>query len=117
PPNAPATARDKIWWTEAEGLNALLLMHERFGRESPRYWDAFVKQWGFIKRFQIDRKNGGWYSTVREAGAPIPGLAKSDQWKDPYHQGRAMMNVAATLRRLAKSPHPQLLSRREREVE
>ncbi len=29
---APACGREKIWWTQAEGLNALLLMHARFRR-------------------------------------------------------------------------------------
>ena len=94
--------KDKVWWVEAEGLNALLLMHERFGRETPRYWEAFVKQWDFISRYQVDHTHGGWYPTVRPDGTPQPGRAKSDGWTEGYHQGRAMLTVSAALRRLAE---------------
>ena len=92
---------DKIWWVEAEGLNALLLMHERYGRETPRYWEMFCRQWAFIRRHQIDPAHGGWFPTVREDNAPIPDQNKSDAWTESYHQGRALLNVSAGLRRLA----------------
>jgi mannobiose 2-epimerase len=86
---------------QAEGLNALLTMHERFGgRETPRYWEAFEREWSFIRQFQIDAAHGGWYNTVSAEGKPRAGAAKSDRWMEGYHQGRAMMNVTATLRRL-----------------
>ena len=97
-------AKEKIWWVQAEGLNALLLMHERFGRETPRYWDAFVKQWEFISHQQIDPTHGGWYSSVRPDGTPDADRPKSNRWTEGYHQGRALLNVAAALNRLAESP-------------
>ena len=92
---------DKIWWVEAEGLNALLLMHTHFGTEDPRYWAAFSQQWDFIQKRQIDYRTGGWYPAVQENGATIPGRAKSDGWTECYHQGRALINVTADLRALA----------------
>ena len=46
----------KVWWTQAETLNALLLMHKRHGQETPRYWEAFVKQWNWIQQLS-DRQN------------------------------------------------------------
>jgi cellobiose epimerase len=90
----------KDWWVQAEGLNAFLLMHERYGRETPRYWDAFLTQWDFIQRHQIDLIHGGWYPEVRPDGTPVPG-PKSDEWTECYHQGRAMLNVSAMLRKMA----------------
>ncbi len=110
--------RQKVWWVQAEGLNALLLMHERFnhlplpvgeGRgegarsrgPTTRYWGAFTRQWDFITHHQTDRKHGGWYITVAAGGTPTPARPKSDRWADAYHQGRALLNVSATLRRLA----------------
>jgi mannobiose 2-epimerase len=93
--------KQKIWWVEAEGLNALLLMHEKFGKQTPKYWDAFVKQWDFISKHQIDHVHGGWYATVNPDGTPQSRRVKSDHWTEGYHQGRAMLNVSATLRRLA----------------
>jgi mannobiose 2-epimerase len=91
----------KGWWSQAEGLNALLLMHERYGRQTPRYWNAFVKQWNFIRRYQIDATNGGWRPSVSAEGQATPGQNKSDRWTEGYHQGRALLNVSATLWRLS----------------
>ncbi|MDQ2798713.1 MAG: AGE family epimerase/isomerase [Armatimonadota bacterium] len=91
---------DKIWWVEAEGLNSLLLMHRRYGKETPRYWAAFNKQWDFIQTHQVDAVHGGWQATVTRDGASIPGRAKSDGWTEAYHQSRALLNVSADLRRL-----------------
>ena len=92
---------EKIWWVEAEHLNALLLLHEHFGKESPKYWDAFVKQWDWISRFQIDHENGGWWPTVRADGTPASRV-KADMWTECYHQARAMLVVSERLRKLAR---------------
>jgi mannobiose 2-epimerase len=94
--------KQKIWWVEAEGLNALLLMHELYGKETPRYWNAFVQTWGFISDHQVDAKYGGWFNTVKADGSPIPGRGKSDRWTEGYHQGRSMLTVSARLRHLAE---------------
>lgn len=99
----PPVVTDKIWWVEAEGLNALLLMHEKYGTETPRYWQAFQRQWKFITTHQTDSRYGGWYATVARDGKPIAGHIKSDQWTEAYHQGRALLVVSATLRHLAET--------------
>ncbi len=96
-----AWGREKIWWTQAEGLNALLVMHERFGRQSPRYFEAFLKQWDFIRRYQVDPKHGEWYESVSAEGVAPPGQAKATVWKAAYHNGRALMNVSEMLRRMS----------------
>jgi mannobiose 2-epimerase len=96
---------EKIWWVEAEHLNALLMLHEHFGKQTPVYWNAFLKQWSFITNSQIDPVNGGWYPTVHEDSTPASRV-KSDRWTECYHQGRAMLNVSAQLRRLAETPAP-----------
>jgi mannobiose 2-epimerase len=88
----------KIWWVQAEGLNALLLMHRKYGRETNRYWSAFLKQWDFIEKHQIDEVHGGWYSECTREGKPNGDLRKANQWKANYHTARAMMNVAEGLR-------------------
>ncbi len=91
---------EKIWWVEAEGLNALMLMHVKYRRETTRYWEAFQRLWEFIRDHQVDRTHGGWYATVERDGSAIPGRAKSDAWTDPYHQARALMHVVVALRGL-----------------
>ncbi|MGI4787566.1 MAG: AGE family epimerase/isomerase [Janthinobacterium lividum] len=96
-----AFQRDKVWWVQAEGLNALLLLHRHFGAETDRYWAAFRQQWDFIQTYQIDARHGGWYSEVNQDGTPKPGRVKSDRWTEGYHQGRALLTVSAGLRQLA----------------
>lgn len=95
------TNTDKIWWVQAEGLNTLLLMHEQFGNQTPRYWEAFQQQWQFIQKHQVDARHNGWYSSVSKTGEATAGRAKSDSWTEGYHQGRALLNVSAGLRHLA----------------
>jgi len=97
----PAYALEKIWWTQAEGLNALLLMHRFYGKETSRYWEAFLHQWDFIVRYQTDAEHGEWFESVSHDGRPKPGQAKATIWKAAYHNGRALMNTAAMLRQLA----------------
>ena len=84
---------EKVWWVEAEGLNALLLMHRLHGKETPRYGEAFLKQWAFIQSKQCDALNGGWFSATDAAGIPQRQRAKSDAWTDPYHQARSLWHV------------------------
>jgi len=88
------------WWVEAESLNALLLMHERYGKDDPKYWNAFVKQWAFIQNHFIDKTNGGWYKGVSTSLAATRGN-KTDMWTEGYHQGRSMINVTNRLKNLA----------------
>lgn len=92
---------DKIWWVEAEGLNALLLLHVRCGHETARYWDAFTHLWSFITTYQVDQRHGGWYPAVSRKGSPRRRRRKSDSWTECYHQGRALMRVSSALRHLA----------------
>jgi mannobiose 2-epimerase len=80
-------------------------MHERYGRQTPRYWQAFLQQWNFITAHQIDPVHGGWYSRVTREGTAPQGCAKSGAWTEAYHQGRALINVSRTLRLLASPGH------------
>ena len=93
---------EREWWVQAEWLNALLLMHERYGRETSKYWDAFIGEWNWINQHQIDHVHGGWYPRVYNDGRPVV-RGKSDQWTECYHQGRAMLNVSERLRKLANA--------------
>ncbi len=93
--------KSKEWWVEFEGLNALLLMHERYGKETDRYFKAFQLQWSFIRRYQIDSEFHGVYPLVEADGKPIS-TEKGSTWKAAYHDGRALLNVYDRLNRLAE---------------
>jgi mannobiose 2-epimerase len=90
----------KEWWVEMEGLNSLLLMHEKYGSETDVYFKAFQKQWQFIKNYQVDSEFHGVYQSVGPDGVAAPG-GKGGIWKAAYHDGRALLNVSERLRRLA----------------
>ena len=94
--------RQKEWWMQFEGLNALLLMHETHSRDTDAYFRAFQQQWQFIKRYQIDAEFHGVYEMIGQDGNPtVPG--KGRIWKAAYHDGRALLIVSDRLRNLAKT--------------
>ena len=90
----------KEWWVQFEGLNSLLLMHEKYGKETSKYFDAFQKQWRFITERQIDSEFHGVYQVVGADGK-AENSTKGQIWKAAYHDGRALLNVTARLKRLA----------------
>jgi mannobiose 2-epimerase len=94
---APAYDLTKVWWTEAEGLNALAVMNRKFGGVTDRYAKAFAKQWEFIQEHQIDHQHAGWFAETSRDGTLLGDGAKANQWKANYHTARALMNVARLL--------------------
>ena len=96
--NGEAFARNKVWWSQAEGLNALLVMHRRHGGSTDRYWKAFRKQWKFIAEHMIDPEFGGWYMETTQDGTLVGDGRKATPWKACYHTSRALMNVETMLR-------------------
>jgi mannobiose 2-epimerase len=90
----------KEWWVEVEGLNALLLMHERYGKQNSLYFQRFLEQWAFIQKHTIDAQFHGLYNLTKADGTPIT-QDKGSIWKAAYHDGRAFWNVSERLYRLA----------------
>lgn len=86
----------KVWWAQAEGLNALLLFSKIFPDEK-KYFKLFVKQWDYIKKYLIDSENGDWYWGSLEKEPFYVYEPKSTIWKCTYHTGRAMMNCIKML--------------------
>jgi mannobiose 2-epimerase len=93
----------KVWWTEAEGLNSLMVMHGRYGRQTSRYAQAVNKQWDFIRSHMVDPKYGGWFAETERDGTLRGDGAKANPWKANYHTSRALMNVATALRGLKEN--------------
>lgn len=91
---------NKEWWVEVEGLNALLLMHERYGKQHPIYFRRFLQQWAFIRNHTIDSQFHGLYNLTTAEGKPLT-EDKGSIWKAAYHDGRAFWNVSERLHRLA----------------
>jgi mannobiose 2-epimerase len=95
-------SRLKEWWVQMEGLNSLLLMHEKYGKQTDAYFKAFQQQWQFIRTYQTDATFHGVYEMVGPDGAPV-NANKGRIWKAAYHDGRALLNVSERLRQLANA--------------
>jgi cellobiose epimerase len=92
----------KEWWIQMEGLNALLMMHERYGAQDPRYFQRFLEQWKFISDHTMDAKHHGDFNVTTAEGKPVT-EDKGSIWKAAYHDGRALWNVRERLQKLAAS--------------
>lgn len=90
----------KEWWVQAEGLNALLLMHERYGSQNSIYFQRFLEQWRFIQQHTIDSQFHGLFNLTTADGKPLT-TDKGSIWKAAYHDSRAFWNVSDRLHRLA----------------
>ena len=88
----------KNWWAQAEGLNTLLLFGDIVPAERARYHDRFVQMWGLIQGYLVDHGRGGWYAGTLDRQPHLREADKGSIWKGPYHNVRALMNVARRLR-------------------
>lgn len=87
----------KVWWTQAEGLNSLLLMSKLFPEEK-KYYELFEKQWEYINTYMVDHENGGWHNEGTDSKPEVLNEAKAQVWKVNYHNIRAMVNVINMLK-------------------
>jgi mannobiose 2-epimerase len=79
----------RSWWEQAEAIVGYLNAFELTGDQS--YLDRSLKCWEYTKKYFIDKKNGGWFSSVSETG--VPEGDKAGFWICPYHSGRMCMEV------------------------
>jgi mannose/cellobiose epimerase-like protein (N-acyl-D-glucosamine 2-epimerase family) len=94
PPCRPAWHRQKLWWVQAEALLALHSVHRR--RPTPLTAHLLDSTLRWIERHQHDPVTGDWHVEVNgtvPADHPIAG-----PWKEPYHQGRALLALTDQLR-------------------
>jgi mannobiose 2-epimerase len=78
------------------------MMHERYGRQNPVYFERFLEQWQFIRKHTFDTQYHGDFNLTTAEGKPLT-EDKGSIWKAAYHDGRAFWNVRERLRTLAKS--------------
>jgi cellobiose epimerase len=85
---------EREFWSQAEGLLAALRLYRRTG--DPRYGRCYLGTLGWIVRHQADWEHGDWHQWVDDRGRGTGD--KSGEWKDPYHQGRALIECLELLR-------------------
>ncbi len=87
----------KIWWVQAEGLNALLLMAKLFPEEE-KYYQIFTEQWEYLNKYMIDHKHGGWFGEGLDKSPGYEKAPKAYDWKVNYHNFRALVNCIKMLK-------------------
>ena len=86
----------KNWWSQAEGLNSLLLMSRIFP-EDKNYYEHFLKHLEFVDKYCVDNKRGGWYEYSLDKNPESIHSLKGNIWKACYHEGRSLMNCIKML--------------------
>ncbi|MDR2147169.1 MAG: AGE family epimerase/isomerase [Tannerella sp.] len=82
---------NREWWPQTEAVTGFLNAWQISG--DPKFLDAAVRSWEWIKTYMIDREYGEWYSNVYPDGAPQKKRVKADQWRCPYHNSRMGFEV------------------------
>jgi mannobiose 2-epimerase len=88
----------KNWWAQAEGLNTLLLMADRFPADPMRYFERFKQLWAYCQTYLIDHVNGDWYEEGLDKEPQRKTALKGHIWKGTYHHFRALANCVKRLR-------------------
>ncbi len=89
------TNPEKVWWPQAEAVSGFLQAWQI--SHDPRYLDAAVASWRFTTQHISDSKNGEWFSSM-SAEKRVPKAEKVSEWKGPYHNGRACMEIMRRLK-------------------
>jgi mannobiose 2-epimerase len=93
---APGGERDAshVWWVQAE---AMVGYHNAWQLSGDRgFLDACTDTWAFIKNHQRDPENGEWLWFSR-LDPQAQSIYKAGQWKAPYHNGRALLEMISRL--------------------
>jgi cellobiose epimerase len=88
----------KNWWAQAEGLNTLLLMADKYPNDRWNYYDHFKKLWNYVQTYMIDHEYGDWYEEGLDREPERRTALKGHIWKATYHQSRALFNCVKRLR-------------------
>ena len=87
--------KEKHWWVQAEAVVGYLNAYELTGREE--YFNAAYDIWDFIENNIVDKKGGEWFWKVDAQGKVDRGSMKVSEWKCPYHNGRACIEIIQRL--------------------
>jgi cellobiose epimerase len=88
----------KNWWAQAEGLNTLLLMADKYQNDKLHYYDHFKQLWNYVQTYMIDHEYGDWFEEGLDREPERKTALKGHVWKATYHQSRALFNCVKRLR-------------------
>ncbi len=97
-PGITVTRDTKNWWAQAEGLNTLLLMSEKYPDDPNQYYDKFTQLWNYVNTWLVDHEHGDWYSGGLDKQPEMKTALKGHIWKGTYHNFRGLANCIRRLR-------------------
>lgn len=89
----------KNWWAQAEALNTLLLMADRFPDDKMQYFRKFKQLWHYAQTYLIDHEYGDWYEGGLDKEPQKRKALKGHIWKATYHQYRSLSHCIQQLRK------------------
>ncbi|GAB3897430.1 AGE family epimerase/isomerase [Spirosoma agri] len=89
-PGMSIIRESKNWWSQAEGLNTLLLMADKFPNDPIRYFDNYKLLWQYCQTYLIDHEHGEWYEEGLDKDPQRKTGLKGHIWKAAYHTYRAL---------------------------
>jgi mannobiose 2-epimerase len=96
-PGITIIADTKNWWAQAEGLNSLLMMADKYPADTLRYEQKFNQLWDYVKTYLIDHEHGDWYQGGLDKQPQYKKALKGQIWKGTYHNFRALINCTNRL--------------------
>ena len=96
-PGITIIADTKNWWAQAEGLNSLLMMADKYPYDTLRYEAKFEQLWQYVKTYLIDHEHGDWYQGGLDKQPEYKTALKGQIWKGTYHNLRALINCTDRL--------------------
>ncbi|MBE0534052.1 MAG: AGE family epimerase/isomerase [Phycisphaerae bacterium] len=90
------TDKQKSWWAQAETVVGFINAYQLTKDE--KYLAAAQKAWQFILTRHVDKIHGEWFSAAVYDKRPPNSTHKGSEWKAPYHNGRACLEIIHRLR-------------------
>ena len=79
-----------VWWTQAEAIVGFLHAWQLSGETA--FLEASRRVWDYVQAQMLD-PSGEWLGVGRDHEAPRRNPRLADEWKCPYHNGRAAIEV------------------------
>ncbi len=83
------------WWQQAEAAVGFCNAY-RLTKDTT-YLEFLEKSWRFIEENMVDWKYGEWFYEVNSKGVPNLNNYKVSEWKGPYHNIRACLELISRL--------------------
>jgi mannobiose 2-epimerase len=92
---------NKDFWVQVEAVIGFINAYQLCGDE--KYLKTALDIWKFCEDHLVDKINGEWFYKVDSKGNVIPGCFKVSEWKCPYHNSRACLEIISRIDKILVS--------------